>query len=65
MLKVFYLLNLFTVNECEIDNGGCEQICTDTFLSYNCSCKDGYSLNTDGSCSGITSQTEITVEQHH
>ena len=36
-----------------MDNGGCEQICTDTFLSFNCSCRDGYVLNDDGfTCSG-------------
>ncbi|CAI8054601.1 Matrilin-2 [Geodia barretti] len=36
-----------------MNNGGCEQICTDTFLSYNCSCEDGYLLNGDGTCSDI------------
>ena len=41
-------------NECESDNGGCEQICIDTFLSNNCSCSTGYTLNDDGqTCSGL------------
>ena len=42
-----------TEDECEADNGGCEQICTNTFLSFNCSCRGGYTLNDDGyTCSG-------------
>ena len=42
-----------TEDECEADNGGCEQICTNTFLSFNCNCHGGYTLNDDGyTCSG-------------
>ena len=37
-----------TANECEANNGDCEQVCMNTFLSFNCSCDDGYDLNTDG-----------------
>ena len=35
------------INECSIDNGGCDTnaICTNTVGSYNCSCKSGYSGN--------------------
>lgn len=47
-----------------MDNGGCEQICTDTFLSFNCSCRDGYVLNGDGfTCSGKYSchSSHVTV----
>ena len=32
------------VNECLVDNGGCEQFCTNTVGSYNCSCMPGYLL---------------------
>ena len=40
-------------NECAVDNGPCDQICTDIFRSYECSCENGYTLNSDGhTCSG-------------
>ncbi|CAI8005292.1 Furin-like protease 2, partial [Geodia barretti] len=49
------------VDECEMDNGGCEQICTDTFLSFGCSCTYGYVLNSDGvSCSEEPVELEFT-----
>ena len=42
-------------NECDIDNGGCEQVCINTFPFFNCSCEDGYFLNSDRfTCSGKT-----------
>ena len=42
------------LNECTNDNGGCEQICTNTIGSYVCSCLDGYSLNNNNhNCTGI------------
>lgn len=41
------------INECNQGNGGCEQLCTNTFGSYKCSCNDGYTLDFDGvSCAG-------------
>ena len=47
------LYTTYAVNECEVDNGGCEEMCTDTPLSYLCSCCDGYELETDRhNCSG-------------
>ena len=30
------------INECDINNGGCQHICTNTNGSYNCSCRSGY-----------------------
>ncbi|CAI8007050.1 Dorsal-ventral patterning tolloid-like protein 1, partial [Geodia barretti] len=41
-------------NECEVENGGCEQICLDKLYLYECSCPDGSELNSDGrTCSDI------------
>ena len=41
------------INECDQDNGGCSQICNNTFGSYKCSCKQGYTLDINGfNCSG-------------
>ncbi|KAI8493020.1 Troponin I, slow skeletal muscle [Branchiostoma belcheri] len=41
------------IDECETNNGGCAQICTNTIGSFQCSCLDGFGLNTDGfTCDG-------------
>ena len=34
-------------NECLTNNGGCAQICNNTFGSFTCSCNTGYSLGAD------------------
>ena len=40
---------------CEVDNGGCEQVCTTGFGGSTCSCDDGYELSADGvSCETIS-----------
>ena len=41
------------INECIINNGGCEQVCINTEGSYRCACHQGYSYNEDsGECIG-------------
>uniref|UniRef100_A0A914SFM9 EGF-like domain-containing protein n=1 Tax=Parascaris equorum TaxID=6256 RepID=A0A914SFM9_PAREQ len=41
------------MNECGVDNGGCEQLCENTPGSFQCSCKPGYILTYDGkTCEG-------------
>ena len=40
-------------DECTVNNGGCEQTCTDNDGSFTCSCDAGYILSDNGlSCSG-------------
>jgi hypothetical protein len=42
------------VNECETDNGRCQQKCIDTPVSYRCACEPGYKLRPDKrSCDDI------------
>ena len=39
------ILHIFAVDDgCLIDNGGCEQMCTNSNGSTQCSCEDGYVL---------------------
>nr|XP_006818543.1 PREDICTED: fibrillin-3-like [Saccoglossus kowalevskii] len=37
----------YRVDECDVDNGGCEHICEDTPSSYECHCYPGYYLDDD------------------
>ena len=34
-------------DECVIENGGCQHICTNTDGSFSCGCNAGYVLNED------------------
>ncbi|HQN73767.1 MAG TPA: hypothetical protein PLB16_10170, partial [bacterium] len=53
------------VNECETDNGGCAQNCTNTTGSHTCSCDAGYTLNGDGfNCDDVNECVEGTDNCH-
>ena len=58
----FSNLNLdLDVNECETFNGGCDHQCNNTVGSFNCNCRKGFFLDTNGkTCKGKFS---IKVEQ--
>ena len=44
---------LTDINECGVSNGGCSHICTNTEGGFECSCRVGYTLDSDRkSCSG-------------
>lgn len=46
-------MSVIDVDECEVLDGGCHQVCTNTEGSRNCSCDDGFELMTDGiTCQG-------------
>ena len=56
------MLMITDINECGTDNGGCEQICTNTNGSYMyyCLCASGYMLDGNGrNCSGELSNGVI------
>ena len=38
---------IIDIDECSINNGGCEQQCTNTIGSYYCACNNSYTLNVD------------------
>jgi hypothetical protein len=36
------------INECDTNNGDCQHSCRNTYGSFNCYCRPGYSLMSDG-----------------
>ena len=50
---VKWILSLLDINECDTENGGCQQNCTNLVGSFMCSCNDSFSENDDMmSCNG-------------
>ena len=42
------------INECLVNDGGCEQKCHNSEGSFSCSCNDGYAIAANGfDCTGI------------
>ena len=50
-----YIISLFSdIDECLLSTSDCEITCENTLGSYECSCGEGYVLNTDGrTCTGV------------
>lgn len=47
---------ILDLNECEVDNFGCEHKCFNTRGSAKCGCHEGYQLSEDGkNCTGMSS----------
>ena len=45
--------NFADINECNINNGGCNHFCTDNDGSFLCSCRPGFTLSQDErTCTG-------------
>ena len=50
----FFEMKPADINECNSNNGNCEQTCVNKLGSYQCECMDGFGLQEDGrSCEGI------------
>jgi hypothetical protein len=49
------IINLkIDIDECTETSAGCGQVCSNTIGSYNCGCRSGYRLDSDGhTCNGI------------
>ena len=64
-------INLFTIdiNECNTNNGGCDDSCINIPGSYYCQCDTGYALQSNGhTCSGnviMTLGNLISSVIHH
>ena len=42
------------VEQCAVNNGGCQQRCIEQDSGFECSCYSGFVLNNDGiTCSGL------------
>ena len=47
-------MHFIDTQECNNNNGGCDQNCYNTFGSYYCTCNNGYNLTSNGhSCIGM------------
>lgn len=40
-----YLFSIQDKDECSVNNGNCQHICTNTLGSYECSCHNGFTLH--------------------
>ncbi|SPP81274.1 dorsal-ventral patterning protein tolloid [Drosophila guanche] len=50
------------VDECAVNNGGCQHRCRNTYGSYQCSCRNGYTLSDNGhNCTETRCKFEITT----
>ena len=56
-------LKLFSdVNECAVRNGGCDHICKNQQGSFECKCKVGFKIGTDGkTCRGTLLHFHYTL----
>lgn len=49
------------VDECMVQNGGCQQVCQNSIGSYKCACLDGYFLKADStSCESMSCPAKVT-----
>ena len=44
-VNVLVTLDLPDIDECHTDNGGCQQVCSNTDFGAECSCNPGYNAN--------------------
>ena len=58
---------LIDINECDDDNGGCSQICSNTDGSFDCECYNGYDFteNSTTLCIGTFKNFNNYFSCHH
>ena len=69
-IKPCILLCIIDINECAEGTHTCQQDCTNVLGSFNCSCRTGFSLSSNGfSCNGKlqinTCFTHIHTHKYH
>ena len=61
-ITVDSIMVLFSdVNECQLNNGNCEQGCTNTEGGFFCTCMDGFFLFNATHCRGMPYVSTITI----
>ena len=49
-----FAVNISDVDECSAEKGNCDHYCQNSIGSFECSCRTGYMLRSDGKmCAGI------------
>ena len=57
-----YVRVISEFDECTLTDPGCEQTCINTLGGYECACKIGYQLHSDGKhCEGWSFETWLNV----
>ena len=53
-VEVLLFFDNVDIDQCSVNNGECDQMCTNLLPGFVCSCYKGYTLNSDDgkSCSG-------------
>ena len=46
-IDINIIIIIIDINECQNDNGKCDQICVNEIGSYHCDCRTGYKLDKD------------------
>jgi len=54
------ILPLIDIDECAVNNGGCENTCENVGGSFKCGCSEGFELNADQkTCQGLSHVIQI------
>lgn len=61
---ILYNYPIADINECAVDNGGCQDQCCNTIGSYFCRCQAGQKLEEDGrGCEGTSGDCLLTEKE--